>query len=101
MVTYSTLGAYLVTATLSNDVSNASDSLWVSVEVPITSLNVSTVNITDLTSPVGVTLDVNSGAAGPDRVILTVSNSKPNREENRSVTSEDLFVSRVNTFKRS
>ena len=73
VVTYSKLGAYLVTATLANDISSATDSTWVSVEVPVASLGVVSGNITSLTSPVQVTLDVNTGTAAPDRVVFTVS----------------------------
>ena len=73
MVRYSRLGAYLITATLANDINTSTDSMWVSVEVPVSALAVMSANMTSLTSPVQVTLDVNTDAAAPDRVVFVVS----------------------------
>ncbi|KAK7506559.1 hypothetical protein BaRGS_00002034, partial [Batillaria attramentaria] len=71
-VTYSQLGAFLLNATIANDLTVAMDSTWVSVEVPIASLAAMTANVTSLTEPVHLKLDVNSGEAGPDRVFFTI-----------------------------
>ena len=81
-VTYSTLGAYLITATLANDVSISTAGTWVSVEEPITSVAVLSANISLLTSPAKITLDVNTDADGPDRVIFAVSFSCDKNQTN-------------------
>lgn len=72
-VNYTEVGAYLVTATLSNDVTNTSDNSWVTVEVPLVRFTATATNVTSLTDPVVLTLDINRGSAGPDRVVFTVS----------------------------
>ena len=68
MVNYTELGYYPVQANISNDVSFNTSDLLVSVEVPITMMELSISDIVDKDNPVVLKIDINDGMQGPMKI---------------------------------
>lgn len=72
ILTFLNLGVYNVKVRLYNEISEVSNALEISVEVPIHSLMVSTSNITSLKENVSFVLEVNKNKQGPNKVVFHI-----------------------------
>ncbi|XP_059168339.1 uncharacterized protein LOC131950275 [Physella acuta] len=71
LVYFGALGVYTLTATVSNELGEASARADLSVEVPITEMSVETYNVTSLTQPALFQVSINPGLIGPRTVNFT------------------------------
>lgn len=71
IVYFGALGVYTLTATVSNELGEASARTDLSVEVPITAMSVESYNVTSLTQPAVFLVGINAGLVAPPAVNLT------------------------------
>ncbi|XP_046581985.1 LOW QUALITY PROTEIN: uncharacterized protein LOC124289408 [Haliotis rubra] len=69
---YTSLGGYGLFARVANDITSEMVGEEMSVEVPVFAISLASANVTSLSTPVGLTVDVNMGNKGPPKVVFTI-----------------------------
>ncbi|KAJ8314944.1 hypothetical protein KUTeg_007094 [Tegillarca granosa] len=97
-IQYDGLGYYPLQIVISNDLSYETVDSLISVEVPLETIQIITSNITDKTLPVKLTIDLNAGKRGPDKVKFRIDHDDGNTITYAYRSHTDTFTKYENNY---
>ena len=97
-VSYEAIGYYPVKASVSNDLGRTEVEDLISIEVPIDDMVLFVNNITDKTKPVELIVDMNIGAAGPEKMTFEIDHGDGVKRNYTYRSWTEEFTTYVNEY---